>query len=99
MPFRRRIATTLAAAGALAAALTAAPAGGQDGSPDVNPCNNPLLRLRCPDLRMAPPADLRVQRAGHGQVRLLATNHIVNVGQGPLELRATPTPGSTFAKA
>jgi hypothetical protein len=99
MPSRRRIATALAAAGALAAALTAAPAGGQDGSPDVNPCNDPLLRLRCPDLRMTPPADLRVQRAGHGQVRLLATNHIVNVGQGPLELRASRTPGSTFAKA
>jgi hypothetical protein len=99
MPSRRFVVTALVTAGALAATLTAAPAGGQDGSPDVNPCNDPLLRLRCPDLRMKPPADLRVQRTPHGGLRLLATNHIVNVGQGPLELRGTRTPGTTYAKA
>src|SRR4051794_9955841 len=65
---------------------------------DTNPCHDPLLRLECPDLRMAPPADLRVRRAGK-RLRLLATNRIINVGQGPLELRATRTERPLFAKA
>jgi hypothetical protein len=78
----------------LAAALAlAAPA------PGTNPCNDPLLALRCPDLRMAPPSNLHVQRAG-GRLRLLATNRIVNVGDGPLELRATRSALTPrFAKA
>ncbi|HMJ32300.1 MAG TPA: hypothetical protein VK501_00170 [Baekduia sp.] len=58
---------------------------------DTNPCNDPFLALQCPDLRMAPPSDLRVQRAGKA-VRLRATNHIVNVGAGPLELLGTKSP-------
>jgi hypothetical protein len=91
--------------------LVATPAGGQEPptpppapppapvpAPDTNPCNDELLRLLCPDLRMAPPTDLRVRRAG-GQLRLLATNRIVNVGQGPLELRATRGSDPRFAKA
>ena len=36
---------------------------------------------------MKPPGDLRVRKAGK-VLRLLATNHIVNVGAGALELRA-----------
>ena len=44
-------------------------------------------QLKCPDLRMKPPGDLRVRKAGK-VLRLLATNHIVNVGAGALELRA-----------
>ncbi|HEY6758158.1 MAG TPA: hypothetical protein VI318_01665 [Baekduia sp.] len=89
MPVRRRL--------ALAAAVTAlalpALAHGQTGeppAPDTNPCHDPVLALKCPDLRMAPPTDLRVRKVGQ-VVRLLATNRIVNVGQGPLELRASHT--------
>jgi hypothetical protein len=97
MPARRLTAALLACA-ATALALTA-PAGGQDTtSPETNPCRDPDLALRCPDLRMSPPADLRVQRAGR-RLRLLATNHIVNVGQGPLELRADRTADPRYAPA
>jgi hypothetical protein len=82
----------------LLCALIASPASGQDATPDTNPCNDPLLALKCPDLKMAPPADLHVQRAGT-QVRLLATNRIVNDGQGPLELRGVRTNHPDFAQA
>jgi hypothetical protein len=72
-------------------------------APDTNPCNDVVLALKCPDLRMAPPGDLHVRKAGTA-LRLLATNRIVNVGQGPLELRAphtgNPTTSSySFAQA
>jgi hypothetical protein len=60
---------------------------GADAPIDTNPCHDPILTLKCPDLRMKPPADLRVRKAGR-VLQLLATNHIVNVGAGPLELRA-----------
>ena len=46
-----------------------------------------ILALKCPNLQMKPPGDLRVRKAGK-VLRLLATNHIVNVGAGALELRA-----------
>jgi hypothetical protein len=88
MPVQRLLLIVLVLGAALAV-----PAGGQvltGASPDTNPCHDPNLALKCPDLRMAPPADLRVQKAGK-VLRLLATNHIVNVGQGPLELRADRT--------
>jgi hypothetical protein len=102
MPVRRALAST---ALVLAAAwLVAAPAGGQ-GPPspepegDLNPCHDAQLALACPDLAMAPPGDLRVRKVGK-VVRLLAANHIVNVGQGPLELAATKDPElPRFAKA
>src|SRR5205085_7991502 len=58
--------------------------------PDTNPCHDAVLALKCPDLRMAPPSDLHVRRAGR-VLQLLATNRIVNVGAGPLELRAEHT--------
>ncbi|MDX6727924.1 MAG: hypothetical protein QOK49_2729, partial [Baekduia sp.] len=92
MPSVRRLLAVLAVAGlGAAAALAPAPAGGQQDAPepslDTNPCHDPFLALECPDLRMAPPSDLHVRRVGN-VVRLLAANHIVNVGQGPLELRA-----------
>ena len=102
MPVRRPVLSlALAVACAVAATLAATPAGGQDTPPppDTNPCNDPLLQLRCPDLRMEPPGDLHVRRVGGGRVRLLATNHIVNVGQGPLELRGDRTQRPAFAKA
>ena len=100
MPVRSR----LAAAVLLATALLPVAAGAQEApAPDTNPCNDVVLRLVCPDLRMAPPADLHVRKVGK-VVRLLATNHIVNVGQGPLELRARHdgnrrTSGYRFAEA
>jgi hypothetical protein len=100
MPARRPVLLSLAVAAAAAALIAIAPAGAQDGGPPyINPCDDPLLALKCPDLRMAPPGDLHVVHAGGGRVRLLATNHIVNVGQGPLELRADRTTSPRFAKA
>jgi len=80
----------LAALVAVAAAAGAVPAAGAPGlrtDADVNPCHDELLQLVCPDLAMSPPSNLAVRRVG-SRVRLLATNHIVNVGAGPLELRA-----------
>jgi hypothetical protein len=102
VPVRRPLAALAVALAATAAA--AAPTGAQEAAPtDTNPCNDVVLQLVCPDLRMAPPTDLRVRKVGK-VVRLLATNRIVNVGQGPLELRArhTGTPGTSgyrFAQA
>src|SRR4051794_8618376 len=87
------IATVLAASATVATAQT--------DEADTNPCHDPALALRCPDLRMAPPTDLRVQRAG-SRLRLLATNRIVNVGTGALELRGGTTRDhgrATYAKA
>jgi hypothetical protein len=88
MPVRRSLLPLLAV---LALGAGIAPAAGQvagtEEVPDTNPCHDPNLHLKCPDLRMAPPADLRVRKAGK-VLELLATNHIVNVGAGPLELRA-----------
>jgi hypothetical protein len=97
MPVRR----VLALAVAVAAALAAAPAGGQE--PDdgalLNPCDDPQLALKCPDLTMAPPSDLHVRTVGR-VVRLLATNRIVNIGQGPLELLGARDPAlPRFARA
>jgi hypothetical protein len=91
MPVRRALALAVALLGAL---LSTAPAGAQGPALDpldTNPCNDPFLALKCPDLRMAPPSDVHVRRAG-GTVRLLAANHIVNVGSGPLELLGTKSP-------
>jgi hypothetical protein len=102
MPVRRLVLPVLVL---LAAAVIGLPAaiGQEPEPPDTNPCNDPVLALTCPDLRMAPPTDLHVRKAGR-VLRLLATNRIVNVGAGPLELRAEHTgiPGSAgynFAEA
>ncbi|HEY4094497.1 MAG TPA: lysyl oxidase family protein [Baekduia sp.] len=102
MPGRRLLPTLVAvAAGLLLAGV--APAGGQAPAIDqssTNPCDDAALALKCPDLRMAPPSDLRIQHAGGGRVRLLTANHIVNVGQGPLELVGTKDPARPrFAQA
>jgi hypothetical protein len=86
MPVRRRLPASLAVALA-AAAITVATGTTVLANEDVNPCHDAELHLRCPDLRMAPPGDLKVRKVGK-VVRLLATNHIVNDGAGPLELRA-----------
>src|SRR5262249_52697447 len=42
--------------------------------------------LRCPNLRIGPPHDLYLQRAG-GQLRLRATSDVRSRGRGPMELR------------
>jgi hypothetical protein len=86
MPVRRSLVPLLAALLAATVTLGDGPAPAAT-APDVNPCNDEILQLRCPDLRMAPPGDLRVRKAGK-VLQLLATNHIVNVGAGALELRA-----------
>lgn len=94
----------LLALGACAAVLVAAPAAGAQvplpsgTSTPENPCDDATLALICPDLMMTPPSDLHVVRAG-GQTRLQATNHIVNVGQGPLELRGRRGASRSFVKA
>jgi len=96
MPVRRRAALALLLAAALAA--PAAHAQQPPVAPDLNPCHDPLLDLKCPNLRMRPPDDLHVVRAGR-RLRLLATNHIVNVGAGPLELGGIRGADPRFAKA
>jgi hypothetical protein len=52
-----------------------------------NPCHDATLALRCPDLVMAPPSHLRVERSpSHRHVVLRMENRIVNLGAGPAEL-------------
>lgn len=107
MPARRLALPHLVALALLGAVAVPGAAAQEVEPPDVNPCNDVVLALKCPDLAMAPPADLRVRKVGKGQrrqVRLLATNHIVNIGAGPLELRADHTgnpksAGYRFAEA
>jgi hypothetical protein len=67
----------LAATATLAALVAAVP----------NPCHDPVLALRCPDLVMAPPSHLRVERSpSRRHVVLRMENRIVNIGTGPAEL-------------
>src|SRR4029078_8222362 len=68
---------------ALAAALAALQA--------VTPCQDPALALRCPDLVMAAPSPLRVDRKRNGRVFLRMENRIINRGAGPAELFAQRT--------
>jgi lysyl oxidase len=93
---RRTTNRTLAAAivGAATLALAAvAPAGGAYHEPEteqpvVNPCLDPAqTRLRCPDLRMAPPSNLRLDGSRTGKLLLRAKNDIRSRGTGPIELR------------
>jgi hypothetical protein len=52
-----------------------------------NPCHDPALALRCPDLVMAPPSHLRLERSpSRRHVVLRMENRIVNLGAGPAEL-------------
>ncbi len=55
----------------------------------ASPCGDPTLALVCPNLRMAPPYDLRVRATGAGRRLLLMGNRLVNVGPGALEFRGT----------
>jgi hypothetical protein len=91
MPVRRLlVALAFALLVLSAASATAQEQGGVTPPIDTtstNPCDDPFLHLECPDLRMAPPSNLHVVKAGR-RLRLEAENRIVNVGAGPLELRA-----------
>jgi hypothetical protein len=55
---------------------------------ETNPCKLYRTAL-CPDLIMAPPDGLFVGHSPQGRLRLYATNHIINVGAGPLEIKGT----------
>jgi hypothetical protein len=73
---------------ALSVAL-AVPAGGQ-APVETGPCQ--LYRTaQCPDLIMSPPSGLFVGRSPKGRLRLYATNHIINIGAGPLEIKGERT--------
>jgi hypothetical protein len=52
--------------------------------PPSGPCGDP--RLRCPDLVIAPPSDLRILSGRNGHVRLASRNMLINRGSGPLFL-------------
>jgi hypothetical protein len=93
-----RIAATALIAGVLTAAVGAAAAGGEPRAGaaaklDPNPCLVPakVRRLRCPDLRMAPPFGMYQTRTRSGRLRLHAGNSIDSVGRGPAELRGRRT--------
>src|SRR6476659_9417025 len=68
----------------------AAPAAAQDQPAAPNPCKLYKTAL-CPDLIMSPPDGLYVGRSPAGRLRLYATNHIINVGKGPLEIKGKRT--------
>ena len=57
---------------------------------ETNPCKLYKTAL-CPDLIMSPPDGLYVGRSPAGRLRLYATNHIINVGKGPLEIKGKRT--------
>jgi hypothetical protein len=83
-----RIPLAFLAAAAVAAGV-AASASGQGGTAVVeNPCLGvQSIELLCPNLRMQPPADLKVSKTRSGRVLLHATNSIDSRGEGPAELR------------
>jgi hypothetical protein len=53
-----------------------------------SPCLDPVLALRCPDLVMAAPGELRAERTRSGRRLLRMRNAMVNLGSGPAELFA-----------
>jgi hypothetical protein len=54
---------------------------------ELNPCGGPEgSELLCPNLRIGPPTDLYLQRAG-GDLRLRATSDVRSRGRGPMEVR------------
>jgi hypothetical protein len=59
----------------------------------------PVTGLKYPDLGMAPLADLQIDKPSDGRTLLRFSATIVNIGQGPFELFATRTSGSSFAVA
>ncbi|HEY3553415.1 MAG TPA: hypothetical protein VGK66_06965, partial [Solirubrobacterales bacterium] len=78
----RRFLASMAFLAALA--LPAAPSGAEA----ENPCTGPEARhLLCPNLRIAKPSELYVERTGDGHVLLRATSDVESRGRGPMELR------------
>jgi hypothetical protein len=76
----------LALAALLALALAAAQPVAAGAQPE-NPCQGPLARhLRCPNLRIGPPAEIYVQEVSPSRVLLRATSDIRSRGLGPIEL-------------
>ncbi|HET9153811.1 MAG TPA: lysyl oxidase family protein [Solirubrobacterales bacterium] len=68
------------------AALALPPAA--SASEVANPCIGPQARhLLCPNLRIAKPSELYVERTGDGHVLLRATSDVESRGRGPMELR------------
>jgi hypothetical protein len=58
------------------------------GAEVENPCAGPdAQRLLCPNLRIAKPSELYVERTGDGHVLLRATSDVESRGRGPMELR------------
>jgi hypothetical protein len=98
VPPRRLLPVVAGAAAALAVLPSLAPGAGTP-DPSLNPCNDPLLRLKCPNLIMAPPSDLWVSRTKGGRTLLHATNAIINIGHGPMEVRADRGRSRSFAPA
>ncbi|MEX2194646.1 MAG: lysyl oxidase family protein [Thermoleophilaceae bacterium] len=86
-----RASLALAAAGSLVAAVLAVGAGAQTPTEpeDPNPClGEEAAELLCPDLRMARPSDIRIDRRTRRGRRLLRMrNSIDSVGLGPASLR------------
>jgi len=65
----------------------AAPAAANDAQVE-NPCAGPGAKhLLCPNLRIAKPSELYVERTGDGHVLLRATSDVESRGRGPMELR------------
>lgn len=60
-------------------------------TPPVPLCARP--HVRCPDLVMRRPYGFRLIRTPKGRSLLASTNAIVNIGTGPLEIRARHVPG------
>jgi hypothetical protein len=77
------------AAAALALSLaTLAP--GASAARVKNPCSGAgSQHLLCPNLRIAPPSELYLQRSGGGRELLHATSDVESRGRGPMELRGT----------
>lgn len=75
-------ATGPGASGELAAAAT----GGETEEKRVNPCAQSGTTLRCPDLVMSRPRDLKLERTPHGRALLRSTTSIDSIGDGPMTM-------------
>jgi len=61
----------------------------------TNPCADAARTVACPDLVMRRPYDMHIIRTPNRQL-LAAANAIVNVGEGPLEIRARRGPADEY---
>ncbi len=64
----------------------------------ANPCAAPAPDYACPDLVMRAPYNVKLLRTPRRRL-LAATNAIVNVGDGPMEIRGRRTQGSEYIPA